>query len=268
MKSNLKSEMEFFKTEILDCIRHAHTNMNSKFSETEKQLSSKTPGDKNQIQKVKTKINWFFLELMRNPSTETTTFVEGSATTRKWRRDCTVLWNWQNHVFRLGKFDEAAQRTRPIVVKLPNPLNNQLLLIWNQKLKAQKIFVKAFLSKNDWEKEQKLLDSRFKFAQKLNINRSEFKIGPGALFVENQIVDITLSEKEICQKIGHQTISSSSLEEKQVLKIELVIELPVNFNNWSQNESWYFTEGTWLWHTLLNRNMAYRWNKKFKNFPK
>ena len=40
-------------------------------------------------------------------------------------------------VFRLGMFDEAAQRTRPIVVKLTNPWNYQLLLMSNQKLKAQ-----------------------------------------------------------------------------------------------------------------------------------
>ena len=75
----------------------------------------------------------------------------------------------------------------------------------NQKLKAQNIFVKAFLSKDDWEKEKKLLDCRFKLAQKLNINRSEIKIRSGALFVENQLIDITLSVEETCQKIGHQT---------------------------------------------------------------
>ena len=47
MKSNLKSEMESIKTEIHDCIRNVHTNMNSKISEKEKQLSAKTPSDKN-----------------------------------------------------------------------------------------------------------------------------------------------------------------------------------------------------------------------------
>ena len=57
MKSNLKSEIELFKTEIRDCIRNVHINMNSKISETEKQLSSKTPSDKNQIQKSETKTN-------------------------------------------------------------------------------------------------------------------------------------------------------------------------------------------------------------------
>ena len=51
MKSNLKSEMESFRTEIRDCVRNVHTNINLKISETEKQLSSKTPSDKNQIQK-------------------------------------------------------------------------------------------------------------------------------------------------------------------------------------------------------------------------
>ena len=55
-------------------------------------------------------------------------------------------------VFRLGKFDEAAQRIRPIVVELTNPCNCRLLLMSNQKLKAQKIFVKAFLSKDHCEK--------------------------------------------------------------------------------------------------------------------
>ena len=54
MKSNLKSEIESFKTEIRDCIRNVHTNMNSKISETDKQLSSKTPSDKNQIKRLKT----------------------------------------------------------------------------------------------------------------------------------------------------------------------------------------------------------------------
>ena len=96
-------------------------------------------------------------------------------------------------VFRLGKFDEATQRKRPIIVKLTNPWNFRLLLMSNQKLRAQNIFVKAFLSKDNWEKEKKLLDYRFKRAQKLNINRSEIKIGSGALLVENLFVDITLS---------------------------------------------------------------------------
>ena len=51
MKSNLKSEIESFKIEIRDCIRNVHTNMNSKISETDKHFPSKTPSDKNQIQK-------------------------------------------------------------------------------------------------------------------------------------------------------------------------------------------------------------------------
>ena len=65
--------------------------------------------------------------------------------------------------------------------------------------------MKAFLSRDDWEKEKKLLDYRFRLTQKLNINRSEIKIRSGALFV----VDITLSVEEICQKIGHQATSRS-----------------------------------------------------------
>ena len=51
MKSNLKSEIELFKFEIRDCIRIVHINMDWKISETEKQLSSKTTNNKNQIQK-------------------------------------------------------------------------------------------------------------------------------------------------------------------------------------------------------------------------
>ena len=79
-------------------------------------------------------------------------------------------------VFRLGKFDEAAQRTRPIVVKFTNPWNYRLLLMSDQKLKVQNNFVRAFLSKDDWEKEKKLLGYRFKLAPKLNINRSEISL--------------------------------------------------------------------------------------------
>ena len=112
-------------------------------------------------------------------------------------------------VFRWGKSDEAAQKTRPIVIKLTNPWNYRLLLMSNKKLKAQNIFLKAFLSKEDWEKEKKLLDYRFKLAQKLNINRSEIKIRSGALFIENQSRDTTLSVEETCQKMGQQTTSRS-----------------------------------------------------------
>ena len=36
MKSNLKSEIESFKTKIRDYIRNVKTNMKSKISETEK----------------------------------------------------------------------------------------------------------------------------------------------------------------------------------------------------------------------------------------
>ena len=78
----------------------------------------------------------------------------------------------------------------------------------NQKLKAQNIFMKDFLSKDDWEKEKKLLDYRFRLSQKLNFNRSEIKIRSRALFAENQFVDITRSV-EINQNIGSQTTSSS-----------------------------------------------------------
>ena len=36
-------------------------------------------------------------------------------------------------LFRLGKLDEAAQKTGPIVVKLTNPWNYRLLLMSNKK---------------------------------------------------------------------------------------------------------------------------------------
>ena len=215
MKGTLKSEIESFKTEIRDCIRNAHTNMNSKISETDKQLSSKTPSDKNQIQKSENlnKLILFGVAEKPNDGTGTTSFVELISYDKKKveeiAQSCGIDKIMVEDVFRLGRFDEAAQRTRPIVVKLTNLWNYRLLLMSNQKLKAQNIFVKAFLSKDVWEKEKKLLDYRFKLAQKLNINRSEIKIRSGALFVENQLVDITLSVEETCQKIGNQTTSRS-----------------------------------------------------------
>ena len=66
MKSKSKSEIESFKTEIRDCIRKVHTNMNSSISETDKQLSKETPSDKNQIQKSENLNKMIFLELLRN----------------------------------------------------------------------------------------------------------------------------------------------------------------------------------------------------------
>ena len=45
------------------------------------------------------------------------------------------------------------------------------MLMSNSKLKADNIFMKLFLSKNEWEKEKQALEYRFKLAQTLNINR-------------------------------------------------------------------------------------------------
>ena len=80
----------------------------------------------------------------------------------------------------------------------------------NQKIKAQNLYVKAFLLKEDREREKKLLDYRLKLAQKLNIYRSEIKIRLGALFVENHYIDTTLSVDRTCQKIGRSETSSRS----------------------------------------------------------
>ena len=46
----------------------------------------------------------------------------------------------------------------------------------NSKLKADNIFIKQFLSENEWEKEKQALEYRFKLAQTMNINRSDIKI--------------------------------------------------------------------------------------------
>ena len=63
----------------------------------------------------------------------------------------------------------------------------------NKKIKAQKIFLIALLSKEDWEKEKKLLDYRFTLAQKQNTNRPEIKMRSGLLLIENQCIDTALS---------------------------------------------------------------------------
>ena len=100
MKGNLKSEIESINTEIRDCIRNVHANMNSKISETDKQLSSKTQSDKNQIQKGKNLNKLILFGVAEKPKDGTgTTFVVEliSYDLKKNRRDCTVLWNRQNH---------------------------------------------------------------------------------------------------------------------------------------------------------------------------
>ena len=98
--------------------------MNSKISETDKKLSSKTPSDKNQIQKSENLIKLILFGVAEKPKDgmATTSFVELiSYDKKKSRRDCQscgIDKIMVEDVFRLGKFDEAAQRTRPIVVKL------------------------------------------------------------------------------------------------------------------------------------------------------
>ena len=57
LKSNLKSELDLFKTQICGCIRNVHTNMKSKISETEKQLSSKHQVTTIKLKKLKLKTN-------------------------------------------------------------------------------------------------------------------------------------------------------------------------------------------------------------------
>ena len=63
MKSNLKSEIESFKTENRDCTRNVHTNTNSKKSETEKQLQV----TKTKFKKVKTKTKLIFFGVDEKP---------------------------------------------------------------------------------------------------------------------------------------------------------------------------------------------------------
>ena len=127
MKSNLKSEIESFKTEIRDCIRNVQTNMNSKISETEKQLSSKTPSYKNQIQKTENLNKLILLGFAEKTKdgTGTTFFVELISYDKKKVEEiatsCGIDKIMVEDVFRLGKFDEAAQKIRPIVVRLTNP---------------------------------------------------------------------------------------------------------------------------------------------------
>ena len=134
MKSNLKSETESFKTEIRDCIRNVHTNMNSKIFETDKQLSPQTPSDKNQIQKSENLNKLILFGVAEKPKDGTgrTSFVELISYDKKKveiAQSCGIDKIIVEDVFRLGKFDEAAQRTRPIVVKLINPWNYRLLLM-------------------------------------------------------------------------------------------------------------------------------------------
>ena len=132
-------------------------------SETDKQLSSKTPSDKTQFQKSENLIKLILFGVAEKPKdgTGTNTFVElisyDKEKAEEIAQSCGIDKIMVEDVFRLRKFDKAAQRTHPIVVKLTNPWNYRLLLMSNQKLKAQNIFVKAFLSKDDREKKRSYL---------------------------------------------------------------------------------------------------------------
>ena len=66
----------------------------------------------------------------------------------------------------------------------------------NSKLKADNVFIKQFLSKNEWEKEKQALEYQFKLAQTMNINRSDIKIRSARLFFRNTMIDTNLSIEE------------------------------------------------------------------------
>ena len=103
--------------------------MISKIFEREKHLSSKTPSDKNQIQKSENlyKLILFGVDEKPKDGAGTTSFVELISYDKKKveeiAQSCGIDKIMVEDVFRLGKFEEAAQRTRPIVVKLSNPWN-------------------------------------------------------------------------------------------------------------------------------------------------
>ena len=101
--------------------------MNSKICETDKQLPSKTPNDKNQTQKSENLHKLILFGIVEKPKddTGTTSFVELISYEKKKVEEiaqtCGIDKIMFEDVFRLRKFDEAAQRTRPIVVRLTNP---------------------------------------------------------------------------------------------------------------------------------------------------
>ena len=99
-------------------------------------------------------------------------------------------------IFRLGKFNSTQTRPRPLVVKLSKTWNCRIMMISNAKLKTDNIFIKQFLLKNEWEKEKRALEYRFKLAQNLNMNRSDIKIRSTRLFFRNKMIDTNLSIEE------------------------------------------------------------------------
>ena len=54
-------------------------------------------------------------------------------------------------IFRLSKFNSTQTRPRPLVVKFSNTWKCRIMMS-KSKFKADKIFIKQFLSKNEWEK--------------------------------------------------------------------------------------------------------------------
>ena len=99
-------------------------------------------------------------------------------------------------IFRLGKFSSTQTRPRPLVVKFSNTWNCRIMMMSNSKLKADNVFIKPFLSKNEWEKEKQALEYRFKLAQNMNTNRSDIKIRSARLFFRNKMIDTNLSIEE------------------------------------------------------------------------
>ena len=98
-------------------------------------------------------------------------------------------------IFCLGKFNSTQTRPRPLVVKLSNTWNCRIMMS-NSKLNADNIFIKQFLSKNEWEKEKQALEYWFKLAQAMNIKRSDIKIRSARLFFRNKMIDTNLSIEE------------------------------------------------------------------------
>ena len=75
-------------------------------------------------------------------------------------------------------------------------VNCRIMMMSNSKLKADNVFIKPFLSKNEWEKEKQALEYRYKLAQNMNTNRSDIKIRSARLFFRNKMIDTNLSIEE------------------------------------------------------------------------
>ena len=99
-------------------------------------------------------------------------------------------------IFRLGKFNSIQTRPRLLVVKITSTWNCRIMMMSISKLKADNIFIKQFLSTNESEEEKQALEYRFKFAQTLDINRSDIQIRSARLFFRNRMIDTNLSIEE------------------------------------------------------------------------